>query len=82
MTAKEPTAADVLTELQVMRREVRADLAELRLDWADRWSRTNERLDDISRHLSVLIDMVAEFRAEYNAHVHPHRHGEDGEVAA
>jgi len=81
MSVQEPTAADVLAELQVMRREVRADLAELRLDWADRWSRTNERLDDISRHLNVLIDMVAAFRAEYNTHYHPHRHGEDEEAA-
>lgn len=85
MSAPEPTAADVLAELQAMTAEVRAthaeiraQLAEMRADWAERALRTSDRLDDISRHLSVLTNMVAAFRAEYNIHHHPHRHGEDG----
>jgi hypothetical protein len=69
-------------EIRAELTEMRAGLAELRLDWAERWSRSNDRLDDISRNLNMLIDMVAAFRAEYNSHGHPHRHGEDGHEEA
>jgi hypothetical protein len=70
MTEQEPTAADVLAELQLMHREIRAELAELRADWADRWSRTNERLDEITRRLGTLTDALADFRGEYTRHYH------------
>ncbi len=77
MTPHEPTLADVLAELQAMRRERRAELAEIRaglaearLDWAERWSRTSDRLDEISRRQGTLFDAIAEFRAEYAFHHH------------
>jgi hypothetical protein len=78
MTAREPTPADVLAELKVMHREVRAQLAELRADWAERWSRTNDRLDEIRERQGTLIDAIAELRSEYAGHHHPHIHGDDG----
>ena len=60
-------SADVLTAI----RELRVNVLEGRADWADRWSRTTDRLDEISRRLGTLTDSLAEFRAEYNNHHHP-----------
>ena len=42
-----------------------------RADWAERQSRTSERLDEISRRLGTLTDEIADFRREYTGHMHP-----------
>jgi hypothetical protein len=68
--AEEPTLAGVLAELQVMHREIRAQLAEMRADAAERALRTSDRLDEISRRQGTLFDAIAEFRAEYAIHHH------------
>ncbi len=89
----EPTLRDVLTAVDGVRTEtrglqddvagLRVSLRELRMDWAERWSRTNERLDDIRRRVETLTGELADFHRDYNEHHHPHRHGDDGqEIAA
>lgn len=78
MNAREPTIADVLDAV----RELRVWVLETRADWAERQSRTSERLDEISRRLGTLTDEIADFRREYSEHHHPHRHGPGGEAEA
>jgi hypothetical protein len=73
VSAPEPSIADVLEAI----RGVRVSMLEMRADWADRWARSNERLDEISRRLGTLTDSLADSRAEYNEHHHPHTHGEE-----
>jgi len=82
VSATEPTIADVLAEIQLMRREQRAELAELRAELAEHRLRTSGQLDDIRRRLGTLVDDLTDFHREYNQHGHPHTHGADGEIEA
>ena len=81
----EPTLTDVLAALTDIRAEIktqgletRSSIADLRGNLGDvRASLAEFRLNTVGRfeaveaRLSTLIDMLAEFRAEYNSHSHP-----------
>jgi hypothetical protein len=63
----QPDNNDILTAVK----ELRVTILEMRADWADRWSRSADRLDELSRRVGTLTDGIADLRAEYNGHSHP-----------
>jgi hypothetical protein len=76
-TQPEPTLADVLRELQVLRREqrtaaaeTRGSVAELRANLSELRLGLTERFDSVALQLTAIVNAIADFRQEYEQHTH------------
>jgi hypothetical protein len=64
---------DVEAELTTQQREMRAGFAETRAGFAElRVGQAEQRtaMDAVNRKLDLVIDAIADFRAEYQTHTH------------